>query len=162
MAQRRSRSSLSDVDLNLTSFLDLIFNILAFFVITFNPPSPERNYDLSLPPPKAPKNAQEVELPTGDGPVAKLFDDVTITLTSAPGGALGAIVIGQKNVGANTQALVRELQATAKTIGESFEAANIASDPKLNYGALIEVVDACYRANIKKINFVKAAAPANP
>ena len=52
MPRRRSGSPSGAIELNLTSMLDVVFNILAFFVMTFSPPEAERNFDVNLPPPK--------------------------------------------------------------------------------------------------------------
>lgn len=162
---RRSRGSTAEsAELNLTSFLDLIFNILAFFVITFDPGKPEKNFDLSLPPPKEGKSTASAsgafELPIGE---PALFEDVTITLSAGPGGSLSAIRLGGNVIQGGTLKLVSELRAIAGSVGaatgNSLEAANIVADPSLQFTHIISIVDACHQANIHKVNFQQPRAP---
>jgi biopolymer transport protein ExbD len=148
--------------------LDVVFNILAFFVMTFSPPEAERNFDVNLPPPKlqqgAPAEGQGPgELPTEE---PQLFQDLSIFLTAGPDGSLAGIRLEQKNVGiggpGGMGGLARELRATAGAMRgaskEKLETANIIASGKLKYQYLIAAVDACYQADIKKINFSEPAA----
>ena len=47
MSRRRSEE---DVELNVTAMLDMAFQLLAFFVLTFRPPPGEAQIYLKLPP----------------------------------------------------------------------------------------------------------------
>ena len=49
---RKSRSD-EEVTLNVTAMLDMAFQLLAFFILTFKPPPPEAQIFLKLPPPQA-------------------------------------------------------------------------------------------------------------
>lgn len=157
------------IQLNLTSMLDVVFNILAFFVVTFSPPIPERNYDVHLPPPKLEEKAAptEGELPTDE---PKLFESVQITLIAGPGGSLAGIQLEQKPVPVlgpgGTSALARELRVTAGALAgmgeDRLEAATIIASPGLKYRYLIAAVDACYQANVRKIHFAEPAGPPAP
>lgn len=161
---RRAASTLSDLDVNLTSMLDLVFNILAFFVMTFNPPKPDRSYDLSLPPPKAEK-VETTEV--SDGPPMDIFRDLNITVMARPDGTAGDVRIEGKTVGGGIRGLSRDLRATVGAMNrgvsdeEKVSAATIIAAPGLKYRYLIQAVDACHLAGIKRVNFSEAgAAPA--
>ena len=162
MARRRSGNASEEVETNLTSMLDIIFNVLAFFVVTFNPPKPEKNFDLSLPPPK--QQEQQAEAPDETDKPPEIFQDVTITLEAGADGSLAGIRVEDRPV-AGIGALARDLATLSKMIGgvpgvgEKLEAANIIAAPTLKYRWVIAVVDSCYQADIKKINFAESNAP---
>ena len=62
MARKRKRRSQSDVELNLAAMLDMAFQLLTFFILTFRPAPIEGQISLRLPPPQAvvvAKNAQK-------------------------------------------------------------------------------------------------------
>lgn len=161
MARRRPVSEES-VELTLTSMLDVIFNILAFFVATYSPPAPERNFDVSLPSAKVGAGPADLnrlpELPTDID--LNPFQDVTITLSANPQGGLGGINLESKPIQGGFIALSRELRATASAVskgsGPKLEAATIVAAPGLKYRHLVAAIDACYQAGIQKINFGEA------
>lgn len=155
MARRRASSPDQSLTIDLTSCLDMIFNLLAFFMITFNPPKAEKNFDVGLPPPKVEKKESEgaSQLPISE---EQIYEDITIALGAAPDGSLASIRMEGKPV-PNPRQLAFELDRTSKAVGgatgERIEAATIVADPKLKYRHLIAIVDACHLAEIKKINF---------
>jgi biopolymer transport protein ExbD len=142
--------------------LDVVFNILAFFVMTFQPPAPERNFDALLPPPKVTEAAANPnDKPADDIDAADLFKDVTVTLVAGPGGELSRIRVDNKDIGPITRLAVelRLFADAVKGIGDQkLEAATIVASPGLKYRYIILAVDACHQANITKINFSEAAA----
>ncbi len=50
MRHQLRRRAQSEVRLNLTAMLDMAFQLLAFFVLTFNPGPPEIKWDIGIPP----------------------------------------------------------------------------------------------------------------
>lgn len=157
MARRKRESAVTEGDF--TSMLDLIFNLLAFFVVTFKLPKPELNFDLTLPPPK--KIEQQVKS-TEDmfAPKDEIFKDVSIRLVADDDGDLASILVeGQKVEG--IPGLIAKIQRIGGATGAAMpvggegglEAANIIVDPNLKYVYVITVVDACYLCNLTKINF---------
>ena len=50
---KRKKSSDEEVSLNVTAMLDMAFQLLAFFVLTFKPPPAEFQIFLKLPPAQA-------------------------------------------------------------------------------------------------------------
>ncbi|MFO0944496.1 MAG: biopolymer transporter ExbD [Planctomycetota bacterium] len=161
MVKRRT-SSADSVSMDLTAALDVIFNVLSFFVMTFNPPEPERNFDLSLPPPQVQASGAvsgQQEIPDKE---IEPFEMITIVLNAGPEGILGGVQIEQKQVQGGIRGLANQLKVTAGAIkgasGKSLETATIVASPTLKYRFIIEAVDACYQANIKKINFAEANA----
>ena len=66
MRRRRKRRSQSEVELNLAAMLDMAFQLLAFFVLTFRPPPLEGQISLRLPPPLPVTGAKTGENPGED------------------------------------------------------------------------------------------------
>lgn len=159
MARKRAGDNSFEPDVNLTSFMDIIFLILAFFVVTFNPPRPERNFDVSLPKPKqdTTKTQSSGELPDEE---PEVFQDVTIILGAGPNGTLSSIRLQDRPINGGITFLAQELNRVAGAIrgatNEKLEAANIVASPKLKYRYVIAAIDACYQNQIKKINFAEA------
>lgn len=168
MVRRRSSEAAEGVELNLTSMLDVVFNILAFFVMTFSPPEAEKNFDVNLPPPLAGAVAAGAQEMPPDDVEPELFESITITLTAGPGGRLGGIRLEQKPIpvrgpgGAGE--LARELRLMAGALRgagkDTMRTATIVASGQLKYEALIAAVDACYQANLTKINFAESGPAA--
>lgn len=162
MAHRRAATTAEGVDLTLTSMLDVVFNILAFFVATYSPPSPERNFDVSLPPPKVGAGpadlSQPQDLPTDieQSP----FQDLTVTVTALGNGDVKGIQLEMRPIAGGFDSLAREMRATMVAMGnapgQKLEAATIVADPGLKYRHLVAAIDACYQAGIQKVNFGQA------
>ncbi|MGL4460605.1 MAG: ExbD/TolR family protein [Planctomycetia bacterium] len=158
---RRPEQGAEIIELNLTSMLDVVFNILAFFVMTFSPPKPEANFDVNLPPPKKEEAvASAQELPTEIEPEA--FNDVTIYLTATPDGKVATVSIEGVVVQNGLRGLSRELErlvgaknVSAKSAEEKVSVANIVASKNLKYQNLVGAVDALYRLSIKRINFTE-------
>jgi biopolymer transport protein ExbD len=162
----RRRRSPAPIDADFTAMLDLIFNLLAFFVVTFNPPSPELNFDFALP---ESKQGQSTEPPPESFEFeGELFKDVTIRLSADPAGKLAAIAVeGQKVDG--IKGLVTKVQRMSGTMaglagdGEGgLDTAQIIADAGLKYVHVVEVVDACYKCKLTKINFREPPKSASP
>lgn len=159
------REQIKDMKISLTSLLDLTFNILAFFVITFKPPLATKDYQVNLPPPKASEAAPADA--TGDifdGDLEpEVFKDVTLTLGSTPNGVINSLRLEGRPIEAspNQRILARDLAVLVGSFrgtGQNLEAINIVSPPELKYRYLIEVVDVCQQAGFKKINFAETQA----
>lgn len=159
MRTRQRENNPEEAKSNLTSFLDLIFNIMAFFVMTFSPPSLEKNFDVRLPTPKidtpdpAAKEPVEGFIPEDE---PDIFKNMKITLTANPEGSLGGIQIENRSI-PNLVRLTSELKFLTESIGadrgNAVDAAVIVASPTLKYEHVLAAVDACHRANISQIGF---------
>ena len=151
----RLREQLPDLRISLTSMLDLVFNILAFFVMTYQPPLATKDYEVNLPAPKPQGQGQGSSAESIDIDDTPLFNDLNVKLTAGENGQLVKLVIENKDVpiaeGLQT-GLIREIQRLNKSVG-GIEAINIVSPADLKYRYLVSVVEACEQAGIRKINF---------
>lgn len=162
MGKKKREDNNEEAKANLTSFLDLIFNILSFFVMTFSPPIAEKNFDVQLPPPKIEKDTSsaatsEAFIPEEEEEILK---DMKIHLTAGPEGTLATIRVEGSPVPSLAR-LPGHLQLLAGAVGgtggEPMEAAMIIASPTLKYEHVIATVDACYRAKISRIGFSQAS-----
>lgn len=158
--RKRHREDMKDFRLSLTSLLDLVFNILAFFVITYKPPLQTKDYQVNLPPPKqveshassetmfAPRNPEQ-------------FKDISIGLEAGEGGVLSGITLEGKAIPLGEKAretLASSIKKLCDDVinqgGEPITAVNIVAAPELKYRYLLTAVDACRAAGIEKVGFM--------
>ena len=159
----RRRRKQSEVELNLAAMLDMAFQLLAFFILTFKPSPVEGQISLHLPPPQPVANVraekQAGENVTDISPVAGL-ETLVISLFSTPSGELASMAIGEANVAGE-----RELDTRLKTIlkdpGNPFDQVILQVDSALHYEELMQVVDVCTRqtlangSRLSKLSFVE-------
>src|ERR1700680_4143742 len=105
MRRRRRRRLQGDVELNLAAMLDMAFQLLTFFILTFRPAPVEGQISLRLPPaqPISPvKDAvQAGDNEANNNPVQGLNSMVISVLPSASGG-IGSMAIGEGAVASLT------------------------------------------------------------
>jgi len=100
-----SRRLQSEVELNLASMLDMAFQLLFFFVITFSPPKPESQIAMRLPPAQvvATKGQGTEKAGSEDKPIkAKGLETLTITVYSRPNGDILSMARGGEEVPAGS------------------------------------------------------------
>src|SRR6185312_8558358 len=99
--RRHRRRKQSDVELNLAAMLDMAFQLLTFFILTFKPAPVEGQIDLMLPPPQ-PVTAKTDAPPAGsvdkNDPVQGL-NSLVISVFPNPNGSIAQIAIGENNIG---------------------------------------------------------------
>ena len=153
--KNKLREQPPDLHISLTSMLDLVFNILAFFVMTYQPPLATKDYEVNLPAPKPQGSGTGSSAENINVDDTPLFNDLNVKLTAGEKGELAKLVIENKEVtvveGLQV-GLIREIQRLNKSVG-GIEAINIASPATLKYRYLVSVVEACEQAGIRKINF---------
>jgi biopolymer transport protein ExbD len=143
----RNRSQ-QDVELNMASMLDMAFQLLAFFILTFQPLPLESQISLRLPPAKPASN------PNGQGELGNQNREVeprdvntlAVTLSAKRNGDIdfGESMTG---VGGQPVASLADLSARLRGIFKNpdspYEQVVVQSSPKLRYGELMQVVNVC-------------------
>jgi biopolymer transport protein ExbD len=119
--------SLEEPQLNLTPMLDIVFNLLIFFMVGTRFTDMERQFDVQLP---ETGQAQPLTSPP-DEIVVNVFDD-------------GRIVVRQKTL------TLEELETLLKTARGRFadQAVLIRGDGRGVYQNVMDVLSACHRARI--------------
>jgi len=155
------RHSSEDVELNVTAMLDMAFQLLAFFILTFRPPPGEAQIFLKLPP------AQPVAGMTGtekagadenkDPSKIKTTKSLTVNLLDRESGSVTDVQVGIPSVSMKPvpyNDLEKELRSYFKAKEDSdagqkgnaqgdYEQVVINASPTLRWEEVMKVVDMC-------------------
>ena len=161
MARRHRKQN--EVELNLAAMLDMAFQLLAFFILTFKPSPVEGQISLHMPPPQPVANIN-AEKQAGENvadlsPVAGL-ETLIVSLFSSPSGDLASMAVGGGTVNSQKE-LDTRLRTIFKDPGVPFDQVIIQVDSALRYEELMQVVDVCTRQTLangqklSKLSFVE-------
>jgi biopolymer transport protein ExbD len=161
MRHRRSHAD-EGVELNLASMLDMAFQLLAFFILTFKPNPAEMGVALRLPPP-VPAVTSTHGLQTPGSVSDKLVGakTVTITVLGRPDGKIRQIAIGDVVTG--EYGLEEKLRDTLGAPGAGFDQVLLQANSTLSYESLMRVIDSCTHVQLGngktlgKLSFVELA-----
>jgi biopolymer transport protein ExbD len=171
--KRRKRRDQGSVEMNLAAMLDMAFQLLTFFILTFKPAPVEGQLALNLPPPVqvAKPDAQAAPNP-GNDPIVDLNGLETLHLqvmANERGGVrqvileASPVVQGEMNE-ANIQRLDRELNRIFGTKMVAFDRIQIAVERTVRYGELMKIIDVCTRQKndkgepMRKVSFTELGA----
>ena len=163
MARRRKRRSQTEVELNLAAMLDMAFQLLTFFILTFRQAPIEGQISLRLPPPQA-AVAKEGQKPGGDlenkNPVQGV-NTLTISVFADPAtGEIASLGIGESQV-PGIAALDGRLRQVFTDPGNPFDQVIIQVSDSCRYDELMKVIDVCTHQTLadgkklSKLNFVE-------
>jgi biopolymer transport protein ExbD len=162
MKFRKLRSTTGDtkVEIQMTPMLDMIFQLLVFFILTFKPVIDEGQFGVNV---AGLGMSSEAALPTtvpgmGDDAAADTNDiefvpPLRVRLvasgdrTLAPNG----IILGDRPL-QSMNYLLTELRSLVRGSPDDFEVV-IEADAKLRYEHIVHAVNAISHAGVKKINF---------
>jgi biopolymer transport protein ExbD len=155
MARRRRRktSSGEEVELNLAAMLDMAFQLLTFFILTFNPPPAEGQIELRMPPPVPVTKLKHAQTAGNDAsnknPVQGL-DTLTITAFANQAGQIASINLqgpGQDEATPMGTEPKEKLYHTLRELfgqeATPFEQVILQSDERLLYGELMRIIEVC-------------------
>ncbi len=155
MTRRRSEE---EVTLNVTAMLDMAFQLLAFFILTFRPPPAEDQIFLKLPPAQpvaglhGTQNAGQDD--TKDPKDVKTTKSLTVTLLDRDGsGSISDVAVGIPDVAMKPipyNELEKELRTYFNAKGEEkatpqgdFEQVVISASSTLPWLEIMKVMDLC-------------------
>jgi biopolymer transport protein ExbD len=151
----------AQVELQVTPMLDMAFQILFFFVMTYRGAPTEGQFAMNLLPAQpatrmdAPLTAEpsSSEVPAG-------LRTLPTALHSTPDGQLGRVTLGEVDINGIDQ-LKKELEDILGHKDEyPFDQALLKVDPRLRYSELMQVIDVFFRLNVTKISFSELDANA--
>jgi biopolymer transport protein ExbD len=153
--RRRKEETPVDVTLPITPMLDMSFQLLSFFILTFHPMPIEGQLSVNLPKIDAADKPQDDPTPPQDQK-----DEYTVTAISNSSGEIANL--GLKGPAAdlgnikNLAELLDQLKKIAKSTasGASGIAITIEASPDLLYARLIELMDLCKRAGYESVNLM--------
>ena len=159
----RKKRHQDDVELNLTAMLDMAFQLLAFFILTFKPSPVEGQVLLRMPPPQPITNVNSGQ-PAGNNPQntnpLQGLNTLVISAIANGDGSLKQLAVGEA-VMTSLPALDRKLAAVLSDPGSGFDQVIIQVDSRLYYDALMQVIDVCTRQKLPsgeqltKLSFVE-------
>lgn len=147
MKIRKTGSAESKVNLEMTPMIDVVFQLLIFFMFTFKIVTVEGEFAITMP-----AAEQGSAAPTSENITA--LPDIQVQLLAGENGDLAAIQVGDTNVKS-----MDELAATLKAIvGDDPQMAGdvemkIIAPDNLKYGNIVAAINAAARVKIQKIKF---------
>jgi biopolymer transport protein ExbD len=166
MTTRRKPEPGPEPNLPVTPMLDMAFQLLAFFVMTYHPSSFEGQMELSLPSEAITQAKTQADVdreakPDKDQDL-QLTANVTVIVRTqrdnVNNGMISDISLqdeaGMHPVGNSLDSLLSELKTRSATV-ENKENIKIQADNKLKWEEVVNVMDVCQQAGFKNISFVK-------
>lgn len=168
--RHRKKRDQGSVEMNLAAMLDMAFQLLTFFILTFKPAPIEGQLSLNLPPPVAVTQVQpEKKVGEGVGDVLAM-ETLHLFVTASDQGDVIELKVEQNVVvqgrfdEANSQRLDKKLQALFAVQQIPFDRIQIGVDGRLRYGELMKIIDVCHRQTLpdktpmQKISFTEIDA----
>ncbi|HZV07260.1 MAG TPA: biopolymer transporter ExbD [Gemmataceae bacterium] len=164
MTIRRKTEPGPEPNLPVTPMLDMAFQLLAFFVMTYHPSDLEGQMELSLPS-EAITQAKDKEDIKQDAQVdkeqdLKLSANLTVIVRTQRDNVNNGLISGislQDDAGTgpvDTLDKLRDELKTRRATVENKENIKIQADSKLKWEEVINVMDVCQQAGFKNISFV--------
>ena len=163
--RRRRQRQQGTVEMNLAAMLDMAFQLLTFFILTFRPAPIEGQLALNLPPPVPLTN---VESSQGEGIGNVLaMETLHLHVIADARGDVQEIKVEANTVaeGRFDEAVVKRLDRKLKSLFSvqqiPFDRVQIAVDGRLRYGELMKIIDVCHHqqlpdgTNMKRISFTE-------
>jgi biopolymer transport protein ExbD len=152
------QSKQQEVEVQITPMLDMAFQLLTFFILTYHPSPIEGQFamnllpaapvvDINAPAPETNQAQEKSDLPAA-------LRTMTTTLHSGPGGELGRVTVGDNEI-QGMQALEEKLTQILGDKNLPFDQALIQADPSLRYEELIKVINIYSKKGITKISFAE-------
>src|SRR5580692_1158491 len=167
--RRRLSRALTDVELNLASMLDMAFQLLAFFILTFRPSPIEGQLSLHLPPavPVTNVSAERPDAAEAAEAGSTTAKTLEVSVFADGTGGVASVQVGLRVAfsgpadAANLHRLDQKLHEAFAVEGSPFEQIVIRVAPNLRYEELMKVIDVCTRQKtadgqmLHKISFVE-------
>ncbi len=149
--RRKKRRPQSEVELNLAAMLDVAFQLLTFFILTFRPAPVEGQISLRLPPPQATKvvqGGQEAGEDYDSADPIQGLNTLTISVFAEPDtGDISSLGVGEARV-PDLAALNQRLKEVFADEGTPFDQVIIQVGDSCRYGELMKVIDVCTRQRL--------------
>jgi biopolymer transport protein ExbD len=159
---KKKKRSHSEVELNLAAMLDMAFQLLTFFILTFKPAPVEGEIALRMPPPMpiTQTSGKKAGADPNDKNPLKGLNSLIISVLPNKSGGLGTMQVGEGAVGSLAR-LDERLRSVLSDASSPFDQVIIQVGSGLRYDALMSVVDICTRQTIgngqklSKLSFVE-------
>ena len=150
--RKKKRRGESEVTLNLAAMLDMAFQLLTFFILTFRPSPVEGDVLLRLPPPSptvVSDKAQDAGANEKNTNLVKGMNSLTITVLGSPNGSIHQIMLGSDTPIAGLGALDAKLRSTFSDPNVTIDQVILQVGSALSYDQLMQVIDVCTRQKLQ-------------
>jgi len=165
MARRRKkRRGQGEVELNLAAMLDMAFQLLTFFILTFRPAPLEGQISLRMPPPQATVVVKDGQAPgqdtTNTNPIQGMNTLTISVYANRTTGTITDMAVGETRV-TGLPALAGKLREYFSDPGNPFDQVIIQVSDSCRYEELMKVIDVCTRQKmpdgkpLAKLSFVE-------
>jgi biopolymer transport protein ExbD len=141
----KKKRNQGEVELNLAAMLDMAFQLLCFFILTFKPAPVEGDVVLRMPPPMPTtvvKTAEKIGSDEKNPNPAKGLNSLIISVISDDAGNLKTLAVGDTVVNGLTD-LDNRLKAVLGDQGMGFDQVVIQVSATLYYEELMQVIGVC-------------------
>ena len=157
MFQKKRKSTSEDVEIPVTPMLDMAFQLLTFFILTYHPMPSEVQFVMNLMPaaPATDFRAQaQTETAATNPDIPAALRTLPTLLRAGEGGTLGRVTLGENDI-QGMDALKKELKSILEDPTLPFDQALIKVDPDLLYSELMQVIDVFASLKVTKISFAE-------
>jgi biopolymer transport protein ExbD len=161
MARRPNKNEDPGVVLPIPAFLDMSFQMLAFFIFTYHPSDLEGQMEMNLPEKQEARADSPPDAPQpSDSDVAPIVEaDISVILRTQHDGRhdgdIKQIVIseGPNETPIETpEALLKQLTEKRKSLTNK-EGVKIQGDGRLKWAKIVQIMDVCRKAGFKDVSF---------
>lgn len=149
--RRRHRRLQGDVELNLAAMLDMAFQLLAFFILTFKPAPFEGQIALQMPDPRPLAKVVDGKAAGNDtannDPLLGL-ETLVVTALADPAGDIAALRIGEGDPTTSLRTLEDQLASAFADPNTPFEQVILQIGSRLRYEHLMQLMDICSRIEL--------------
>lgn len=157
MRKKRNVRRAEEPTVQIAPMLDMAFQLLTFFILTYHPMPSEGQFLMNLLPPQ-PVTSMNAEAATDAAASDKLpasLRTLPTILKAGPGGGLAEILVGEQAVSTDPAGLEKELDKYLQDPDLPFDQTLLKVDPNLRYFELMKVINAFSNA------FNRAKKPPN-
>ena len=164
---RRKRPPTEEVSLNLAAMLDMAFQLLAFFILTFRPNPVEGQIALNLPAAEREARPDDPPRRVDPGPGFEAgAKTLTVTVAASKNGQVASVRVGLAKLfdGPLKEHRLQQLHRRLKevfSVHDAFDQVVLRVETNLNYGELMKIVEVCTMQKmsngklVNKISFVE-------
>jgi biopolymer transport protein ExbD len=160
LSHRKKRKPDEEVTIPITPMLDMAFQLLTFFILTYRPAPSEGQFSMNLLPSSPATDfraAATAEATAPNDSVPAALRTLPTVLRAGAGGQLGRVTLGEQDI-QGMAALKKELNTILKDPTLPFDQALIKVDPNLRYAELMQVIDVFSSLKVTKISFQELGA----
>ena len=150
-----------EIEIQITPMLDMAFQLLTFFILTYRPAPSEGQFALNLLPAQKviDTKAEAPPDPKAGSDIDPALKTVTTKLRAGGGGELAGVTMGDNDVPLNE--IPEQLKKLYKNPDLPFDQALIQVDPKLKYSELMKIINYFSEAEVTKISFAELEGGGN-